>query len=240
MNNKLKSLSFLLFFACSLISTKLEAAYTGSIHDYYHRFATYHVLGSNGSTLRPARVLECGELELSAGVLCSAYRIGISEFDFVYPTVVAAYGIYPNIEIEARAEDGYFAFSPRFQIGKSESAFVDSLIFCEAGYNDELGFQWGVGAEIGRRFNSVEPYISYRLRNYVSLTDHQAFNHKGRDYLGVENIHYLRAGSRFHLPKRWISAGGESARWFVGIEAGPTFFSREVLYEVAANVGLTF
>ncbi len=185
---------------------------------------------TTGSTLRTARVLEKGELEFSAGVVTQ-------EFDDVAQVVIGAYGITNSFEIEGRCEDNYIALTPRLQLLKSEKSSIDCLAFFELGYNVDLGFQWGPGIMIGKKWDYVEPYLSYRFRHFNSASFHpRESKHYWVNY-DCMNVQYVKLGSRFYFSPPVEYA----ARWFIGLEVGPTFMdSNGRPWEYAANIGVDY
>jgi hypothetical protein len=189
---------------------------------------------ATGATLRTARVLEKGQFEISGGAAGT-------QFGNVSQVVIAAYGVKENIEIEGRCEDEYIAFTPRLQILKSETSIIDCLTFFELGYSGHGGFQWGPGITIGRRWNFIEPYISYRFRHFSSISERQQGNKKfQKDFLGASNFHYLKFGSRLYLPCFWSNTEQRTSKWFIGVEVGSTIFASDAVFEWAANIGFDY
>ena len=191
-----------------------------------------------GSTLRTARVLEEGQIEVSAG-------LAATEFGGATQVVIGAYGITDRLEIEGRWEDEFGAITPRFQILKSESAYIDGLAFFEFGYSKPGGFQWGPGVIVGRRWNFIEPYLSYRFRHFTAISSRQKDDQEFQmDFSGASSYHYLKLGSRFYFSCLWNNPETDpkvrSSKWFIGLEGGPTFFLGDVILEWAANLGLDY
>lgn len=179
---------------------------------------------SSGSTLRTARVLQEGQFEISAGIVDS--KIGN-----VDQVIIAAYGVTDQFELEARYEANYFAITPRLQLMTSEKAFADCLAFFELGYSERNHFQWGPGVVLGRRFDSIEPYVSYRFRHYSIHPEFLLFREPS-------NVNYVKFGTRLYLPLVWMKH--PETKWFIGFEVGPTISSEGVWYEWALNCGFDY
>ena len=184
---------------------------------------------TTGTALRTARVLEQGQLEFSGGLVSE----GLTD---VAQVLIGAYGITDRIEIEGRWEDNYIALTPRFQLLKSEKNGLDSLAFFEVGYNENLGFQCGSGIMVGKKWDYVEPYFSYRFRHFTSVSSHH--KHSKKYWLDLDqNVQYLKLGSRFYFSR----PNEKSKRLFIGLEAGPQFQkSTGSWWEYAANIGFTY
>lgn len=191
-----------------------------------------------GSTLRTARVLEEGQFEISGGA-AGTQCCNVSQ------VIIGAYGVREDIEIEGRYEDEYIALTPRLQILKSETSFIDCLTFFELGYSGHGGFQWGPGIIIGKRWNFIEPYISYRFRHFSSISETQEIVRRFQeDLLGARDwdrdFHYLKFGSRLYFPCFWNNNEEQASKWFIAIEVGPTIFASETICEWAANIGFDY
>lgn len=170
---------------------------------------------SSGSTLRSARVLDKGQFEVSAGAV-------VTQFLKPSQVVIGAYGVTENVELEARWEDDYVAITPRLQLLRSETSIADCLTFFELGYGKEHHLQWGPGILIGKRWNNLEPYSSYRFR-----------------YEGFA-IHYVKFGGRIYFPFPCNQSEENLSSWFIGVEMGPSMSSEGTLFEWAANIGFQY
>lgn len=189
---------------------------------------------TTGATLRTARVLEQDQLELSAGV-------SGTQFGSLSPVVIGAYGVKEDAEIEVRYEDGCLAVTPRLQLLKSEISYVDCLTFFELGYTGHCGFQWGPGIMIGKRWDSFEPYLSYRFRHFSSISHRQEHNKRfQKDFSGANDFHYVKLGSRFYFPCFGDCTEQQKSKWFIGFEVGPTIFGSDAVFEWAANIGFNY
>jgi len=195
------------------------------------------LLGSScvtGATLRTARVLEKGQFEISGGAVGT-------ECGDVSQVVSGAYGVSEKLEIEGRWENTYIALTPRLQILKSETSMIDCLTFFEFGYSDFSGFQWGPGMILGRRWDFIEPYLSYRFRYFNSISNrHQKTNRFRKKFLGTNHFHYLKLGNRFYLPRFENDPEKHSSQWFIGVEGGATIFASEAIFEWGANIGFVY
>ena len=187
-----------------------------------------------GSTLRTARILKPGEVEISAGVA------GID--GFMSEVVIGACGISENIELEGRWEDHYVSMTPRLQLLKSENSIIDCLAFFELGYGKFKGVQWGPGIIMGKRWTYLEPYVSYRFRDFCAVSDDQKYeNYIYEDLCEYGHLHYVKFGNRFHIPCFWTDDPDlRTTKWFIGVEVGPTIVGSDVLFEWAVNIGFDY
>lgn len=187
---------------------------------------------ATGATLRTARTLEKGECEFSAGIVYNSFNLS--------EVIVAAYGLTDNIDIEARWEDRSIMFTPRFQLLRSEQSLLDCLTFLELGYNKYSSFQIGPGIMIGKRWNFVEPYLSYRFRHYTapSKSERDVFWKDIESY----NYHFIKIGTRVYIPCFWNAENEavQNMKWFIGLEAGPTIRSDGTIAEGAINFGFDY
>ena len=195
---------------------------------------------TTGTTLRSARTLTKGTIELSGGLVTT-------NGGGAAPVVIAAYGVTDSFEIEGRWEDGYIAVTPRLQLLTSEQIGLNCLTFFEVGYNDRMGLQWGPGLMMGRKWDYIEPYLSYRYRHFNHLGSHHKHenkHHREKMWLDIDESYcqYVKLGTRFYFsPPAPTNAPKHSKRWFLGIEAGPTWLQSAYGYiEFAANVGLDY
>lgn len=184
-----------------------------------------------GATLRTARVLDQGQLEVSAGA--AGNIIPCTQ------VVIGAYGITDRLELEGRWEQESLAVAPRLQIVKSETANIDALAFFEFGYSLEDGYcQWGPGFMLGRRWSYLEPYISYQFRK---LSHRPKIKTGLGDFPLSRKYHYLKFGSRIYFSKQPDHSEGEAkkrkSRFFMDLEIGPTFYSSDVIFEWGINFG---
>lgn len=195
-----------------------------------------------GSTLRTARVLEKGQVEISAG-------LAGTEFGDATQVIIGAYGVSDRIEFEARWEDEFFAVTPRLQILQSEKAHIDGVGFFELGYSPSGGFQYGPGVIIGRRWTSIEPYLSYRFRHFSSIASREKRNQEFQEcFSGRSNYHYLKFGSRLYISDLWKkrenNTENRNFRVFLDLEVGPTLFKSShmsgTIFEWAANLGFNY
>lgn len=189
---------------------------------------------ATGSTLRTARVLDQGEFEVSGGVAGN-------QFGHVSQVVIGAYGITDDLEIEGRWEYDYVSITPRLQLLRSETSFVDCLAFFEIGYSGRNHVQCGPGLMLGRRWPYFEPYASYRFRHYSSVPSKDSSSYDFYSgYLGERNVHYVKAGTRIYIPCFWTRERVSPSNWFLGIEMGPTVISKDAFFEWAANIGFDY
>lgn len=189
---------------------------------------------STGTTLRSARVLDEGQVEISGGTSGTVYWP-------VSPVLIGAYGVKENVEIETRFEDEFIAVTPRLQLLRSETSSIDCLTFFELGYSHYRGFQWGPGLMIGKRWDFFETYLSYRYRHYTTVSHRQHETKRfQKDLLGANDFHYVKAGTRLYFPCPWWSLQDKPCEWFIGLEVGPTIFSSSVMPEWGASIGFNY
>lgn len=189
---------------------------------------------ATGATLRTAQVLGKGKKELSGGV-------SGTPLNPVSGVAIFAYGITENLEIEARYEYDFIALTPRVQLLRAKKARIDCVGFFEVGYAPNDRLQWGPGVIIGRNWDSLSPYISYKFRHNNFFTAKEKEKGFFDDYFTpTENFHYLKIGCRYYPSYFQYKAKSKHIKWFVDLEVGPTFFDSDVIAEWAGCIGCNF
>jgi len=131
------------------------------------------------------------------------------------------------------------ALTPRLQLLKSETAYIDCLAFFEVGYSGSFGWQYGPGVMLGRRWRFIEPYFSYRFRHYEKGID-TLFENYFESSSFYRDLHAFKIGTRVYFPCWWCGEIQNPSNWFLGVEGGPTVVSGIARWEWGVGVGFDY